>query len=183
MNKAAFLDRDGVINKKAPGDGYITRAEDFELLPEVPEAIVLLNRAGFLVIVVTNQRGIARGLYSQADLADIHNKMKNDLAAMGARIDDVYSCPHDREPPCACRKPSPGMLLTAAAEHDIDLQNSWMIGDSESDREAGIRAGCRTVAISSHTPFANEVTQDLQAESLLAAAKKILSLAGTLLSS
>ncbi len=105
MNKAVFLDRDGVINKKAPGEGYITRAEDFEFLPRTAEAIALLNRAGFLVIVVTNQRGIARRLYSQSDLAQIHDKMKNDLAAAGARLDAIYFCPHDKEPRCTCRKP------------------------------------------------------------------------------
>jgi len=183
MNKAAFLDRDGVINKKAPGEGYITRAEELELLPGVADAIVLLNRSGFLVIVVTNQRGIARGLYSQADLAQIHGKMKNELAAAGARLDAVYFCPHDREPPCPCRKPAPGMLLAAAAEHHIDLPNSWMIGDSESDREAGTRAGCRTVTISDQSLPVEDAFQDLRAESLLAAAKKIVSLAETLPSS
>jgi D-glycero-D-manno-heptose 1,7-bisphosphate phosphatase len=177
--KAAFLDRDGVINKRAPGDGYITRPQEFELLPGVAEAIALLNRAGFLVIVVTNQRGIARGLYSQSDLAQIHAKMKNDLAAAGAHLDAIYFCPHDREPPCDCRKPSPGMLLTAAAEHDIDLSNSWMIGDSDSDREAGRRAGCRTITISAQTSSHEDDSRNLHAESLLAAARKLVSLPET----
>src|SRR5664279_3200557 len=134
MNEAAFLDRDGVINKKAPDDGYITRWEDFEFLPGVADAIALLNRAGFLVIVITNQRGIARGLFSLADLTRIHVNMSEKLAVSGAHLDAIYFCPHDKDPPCACRKPAPGMLLAAAAEHNIDLKKSWMIGDSDSDR-------------------------------------------------
>ena len=178
MNKAAFLDRDGVINKKAPGDGYITRGEDFQLLPGVADAIALLNRAGFLAIVVTNQRGIARGLLSLDGLAQIHAKMTTKLAAAGARLDAIYFCPHDKEPPCTCRKPAPGMLLAAAAEHHIDLPNSWMIGDSESDREAGKRAGCRTITIAPQ-PAPTEGNSDLFAESLLAAAQRILSLPET----
>ena len=178
MNKAAFLDRDGVINKKAPGEGYITRSEDFQLLPGVAEAISLLNRAGFLVIVVTNQRGIARGLFTHSNLSQIHDKMTRDLAASGARLDAVYFCPHDKEPPCDCRKPSPGMILTAAAEHDIDLCNSWMIGDSESDREAGNRAGCRTFMISPQPPNPGN-DAGLSADSLLGAVQKIISFAGT----
>jgi histidinol-phosphate phosphatase family protein len=177
--KAAFLDRDGVINKKAPGEGYITRAKDFEILPGVPEAIKLLRRAGFLVIVVTNQRGIARGLYTVSDLSQIHAKMKSDLEASGAHVDAIYFCPHDKEPPCSCRKPAPGMLLTAAAEHRIDLPNSWMIGDSESDKEAGSRAGCRTVTVSARSLFADNKNIDLTADSLLDAAQKIVSLAET----
>lgn len=177
MHKAAFLDRDGVINKRAPGEGYITRPEDFQLLPGVPEAIAFLNRAGFLVVVVTNQRGIARGLYSLSGLSQIHNKMNSDLAAAGARLDAVYFCPHDKEPPCACRKPAPGMLLTAAAELHIDLPSSWMIGDSGSDREAGIRAGCRTITIAAQFLPEPGDARNFQADSLLAAAKKILALA------
>jgi histidinol-phosphate phosphatase family protein len=179
VHKAVFLDRDGVINKRAPGDGYITCSQEFELLPGVTEAIALLNRAGFLVIVVTNQRGVARGLYSQSDLTQIHSKMKNDLAVAGAHLDAIYFCPHDREPPCDCRKPAPGMLLTAAAEHHIDLPNSWMIGDSDTDREAGCRAGCRTITISTQTPSHEDDSRNLHTESLLAAARKIVSLAGT----
>jgi D-glycero-D-manno-heptose 1,7-bisphosphate phosphatase len=147
MKKAAFLDRDGVINQKAPGLGYITRWEDFHLLPGVAEAISLLNAADFLVIVVSNQRGIAKGLVSTAVLDEIHANMRNALLSSGSRIEAVYYCPHDNFPPCKCRKPAPGMLLTAAREHDIDLPNSWMIGDSLSDVQAGQRAGCKTILL------------------------------------
>jgi D-glycero-D-manno-heptose 1,7-bisphosphate phosphatase len=175
MNKAAFLDRDGVINKKAPDDGYITRWEDFEFLTGVADAIALLNRSGFLVIVITNQRGIAKGLFSVADLTRIHINMSEELASTGAHLDAIYFCPHDYDPPCSCRKPAPGMLLTAAAEHQIDLKNSWMIGDSDSDREAGTRAGCRTMTVSMQ-PVSADKGSELFAESLLAAVRKILSL-------
>ena len=176
MKKAAFLDRDGVINKKAPGNGYITRSQDFQLLPGAVESIKLLNQAGFLVIVVTNQRGIATGLLSGEALAQIHAKMSTELAADGAHLDAIYFCPHEIEPPCTCRKPAPGMLLTAATEFHIDLHNCWMIGDSESDREAGRRAGCRTITIAPQ-PLPATNNSDLFADSLLGAVKIILSLA------
>lgn len=173
MIKAAFLDRDGVINKKAPNDGYIAHPRDFQLLPGVADAIALLNRAGFLTVVVTNQRGIAKGLVSPGDLTQIHAKMSAELATAGARLDAIYFCPHEIDPPCTCRKPAPGMLLTAAAEHHIDLPNSWMIGDSESDREAGVRAGCRTITIAPKSaPPTGDA--DLFAESLFEAVRKIL---------
>ena len=182
MKKAAFLDRDGVINKKAPDHGYITRWEDFEFLSGVPEAIARLNQAGFLVIVVTNQRGIARSLFSLEALKRIHSEMTGKLAAAGSRLDAIYYCPHDIEPPCTCRKPAPGMLLTAAAEHHIDLHQSWMIGDSVSDREAGERAGCRTITIAP-LPVPLGERPDLFAHSLPDAVKLILTLSEPSLSS
>jgi D-glycero-D-manno-heptose 1,7-bisphosphate phosphatase len=177
MNKAAFLDRDGVINQNAPNGGYTTCWEDFHFLPGVAEAIALLNRANYLVIVVTNQRGVAKGLLTIATLEEIHNKMTAQLAAAGARIDAIYYCPHGSDQPCACRKPAPGMLLDAAKAHHIDLPNSWMIGDSVSDIEAGRQAGCKTILISS-TPESSEPTiaADLPAYSLHDAVNKLLSL-------
>jgi D-glycero-D-manno-heptose 1,7-bisphosphate phosphatase len=147
MNKAAFLDRDGVINRNAPIGEYITRWEEVKFLPGVAEAIRRLHEAGFLVVVVTNQRCVARGLTTAAEVESLHARMKNALALEGAKIDAVYYCPHEYEPPCDCRKPKPGMLLRAAREHDIDLNASWMIGDSDIDVEAGRNAKCRTVRI------------------------------------
>lgn len=173
MNKAAFLDRDGVINQSGPDGGYITRWEDFLILPGVPEAIALLNQAKFLVIVVTNQRCVAKGLLSTAGLEDIHNKMTSQLAAEGARIDAVYYCPHGSDQSCSCRKPAPGMLLTAAKEHHLDLTNSWMIGDTDSDMEAGRRAGCKTLKITTDPGAAHSDTT-LFASSLPAAVHEIL---------
>jgi D-glycero-D-manno-heptose 1,7-bisphosphate phosphatase len=147
MSKAVFLDRDGVINRKPPEGDYVTRWEDFRVLPGVAEGVVLLNRAGFAVIVVTNQRCIAKGLMTVAELENMHQKMTELLAGAGASIDATFYCPHEIEPVCECRKPAPGMLLNAARLHGIDLSESWMIGDSDLDMEAGKNAGCKTVRL------------------------------------
>jgi histidinol-phosphate phosphatase family protein len=173
MNRAAFLDRDGVINRKAPPGEYITRWEDMQILPGVGEAIGLLNGAGFLVIVVTNQRCVAKGLITAAGLEAMHEQMRAELASAGSILNGVYSCPHELEPPCTCRKPRPGMLLQAAREHQIDLISSWMIGDSDIDVEAGRNAGCNTARLlgSGETESSKS---DLVAQSLLDAARKIL---------
>jgi D-glycero-D-manno-heptose 1,7-bisphosphate phosphatase len=176
MNKAAFLDRDGVINRKAPTeDEYITRWEEMHIIPGVVEAIALLNRAGFRVIVVSNQRCVAKGLVTTGQLDAMHQQMCNELGAVGAKIDGVYYCPHEEQPPCSCRKPEPGMLFTAADEHEVDLASSWMIGDSEKDVEAGRSAGCRTVRILRPGTVANS-DADVLARSLLEAARQILRL-------
>jgi D-glycero-D-manno-heptose 1,7-bisphosphate phosphatase len=155
MNKAAFLDRDGVINRKAPGNGYITRWEEIDLLPGVAEAISWLNRTGFRVIVVTNQRCVAKGLLTSHELEWIHHRMCEALASAGATVDAVYYCPHELEPPCCCRKPRPGLLLDAARKHSIALNESWMIGDSDADIEAGRNAGCRTARVLMNGQAAN----------------------------
>lgn len=174
MNKAAFLDRDGVINRKAPTeDEYVTCWEEMQILPGVAEAVALLNNAGFLVIVVSNQRSVAKGLITEAKLDSIHQRMCNELAREGSVINDVYYCPHELEPPCACRKPQPGMLLQAAQAYDIDLSASWMIGDSDKDVEAGRRAGCRTIRVLRSNEGANG-QRGWVARSLLEATQKIL---------
>jgi D-glycero-D-manno-heptose 1,7-bisphosphate phosphatase len=174
MNKAAFLDRDGVINRKAPTeDEYITRWEEMHIIPGVVEAIALLNRAGFRVIVVSNQRCVAKGLMTTSELDALHQRMCRELGAVGAKIDGVYYCPHEEQPPCSCRKPEPGMLFAAADEHEVDLTSSWMIGDSEKDVEAGRSAGCRTVRILRSGAVANG-NADVLARSLLEAVRQIL---------
>jgi len=177
MKRAVFLDRDGVINRKAAEGTYVTRWEDFQFLPGVSQAILLLNRAGWSVIVISNQRCVAKGLLTVAELESIHRKMREALAGEGARLDAIYYCPHEKEPPCGCRKPLPGMLLAAAEEHQIDLQSSWMVGDAESDMEAGKSAGCRTLRII-ETPPTEETSADGFAQTLFDASRKILSLAG-----
>lgn len=172
-SKAVFLDRDGVINRKAPGEGYVTRWEDMRFLPGVAESIALLNRVGFQVIVVSNQRCVAKGLVTSEALDGVHRRMCDWFAAAGARIDAVYYCPHEEEPPCTCRKPKPGMLLAAAREHHIDLAASWMVGDSDIDVEAGKNAGCRTARLMNATETAKDGA-DLVARSLLDAIDQIL---------
>jgi len=174
MNKAVFLDRDGVINQKAPTeDLYITRWEEMQILPGVAQAIAKLNHAGFKIIVVTNQRGVAKGHITTAELESMHERMCEHLASAGAAIDAIYYCPHELDPPCNCRKPEPGMLLHAARAHNIDLATSWMIGDSVKDVQAGRSAGCRTAQIIEENKLA-ESEADVSAPSLLAAVHKVL---------
>lgn len=172
-NRAVFLDRDGVINKKMPEGQYVTRWEDLQFLPGVANAITALKKAGFRVIVATNQRCVAKGLISLRDVDSIHKRMLAALAGENAVIDDVYCCPHEADPPCDCRKPRPGMLLSAARAHGLDLSSSWMIGDSESDVQAGKTAGCKTARILNSGETSSEAA-DVFAESLLEAVQKIL---------
>ena len=148
--KAFFLDRDGTINKYV---GFLRNIDEFELIEGVSEAIKLINQSGYLAIVVTNQPVIARGEVTWDELHEIHRKMETLLGKDGAYIDGIYICPHhpdkgfEGERPeykidCDCRKPKPGLLLQAAQDYNIDLTQSYMIGDSERDVEAGINAGC-----------------------------------------
>jgi len=173
MNRAVFLDRDGVINEKAPEGRYVTSWQDFRFLPGAARAIASLQRAGFRVIVASNQRCVAKGLITIAALDSMHQKMREELAAAGAIIHAVYYCPHENEPSCGCRKPAPGMLTAAARDHQIDLAASWMIGDSDADVEAGVNAGCKTARILRKSE-APKIPADLVASSLLDAADQIL---------
>ena len=191
MSRAVFLDRDGVINQRPPEGDYITRWEDFHILPGVAEGIALLNHAGFSVIVVTNQRCVAKGQLSEADLQQMHERMTDDLARAGANIDATFYCPHEIEPRCDCRKPAPGMLLSAARLHGIDLRASWMIGDSDNDVEAGHNAGCKTARVIATDETSSErariseatITADINASSLLDAIRQILKREGVAIDS
>jgi D-glycero-D-manno-heptose 1,7-bisphosphate phosphatase len=173
MNKAVFLDRDGVINERAPEGDYVIRWEDMRFLPGVAEAISLLNQAGFQVIVISNQRCVAKGLVSQAGVEALHQRMEQALRAEGARVDAIYFCPHELHLGCACRKPAPGMILEAARERQLDLNSSWMVGDSEIDIEAGKRAGCHTARLLRPHERAR-MDADLTGESLLDITRKLL---------
>ena len=174
FRRAVFLDRDGVINKKAPSSDYVKTWDEFSFLPGVATAIRSLNEEGFLVIVVSNQRGVAKGLVTKGHLRDIHARMVGELSRAGARIEGVFYCPHDLEDACKCRKPQPGLLIHAARAHDIDLRMSWMVGDQESDIEAGTRAGCRTILISAKRPRPVETGADVICGSLSEAVRKIV---------
>ncbi|MGC2108350.1 MAG: HAD-IIIA family hydrolase [Candidatus Korobacteraceae bacterium] len=146
-----FLDRDGVLNRKPAGGGFVTRWEELELLPKAPEAIAVLNRSQRTVIVVTNQRGIALGLFSQDDLERLHDRLCLELSTKGAHLDGIYVCPHDRGQ-CNCRKPLTGLFAQAFADFpEARPDNSVMVGDSLSDIEAGYRLGMRTVLIADAT--------------------------------
>lgn len=176
-HRAVFLDRDGVINRKAPEGSYVKNWHEFEFLPGVVEAISELREAGFLVMVVTNQRGVARGVMTEEDLTTIHARMEEELRGGRAALDGVYFCPHDIDDGCSCRKPRPGLLFRAARQHDIDLSQSWMVGDSQVDIQAGLSAGCRTVLVQAEGVegcISNGVTPDERAVSLHDAARIIL---------
>jgi len=154
-----FLDRDGVLNRQPPDGRFVTRPEELQLLPGVEDAVAALNRSGRKVVVITNQRGIALGLYSLDDLARIHSQLRERLAACGAHLDGIYVCPHD-EGQCNCRKPLTGLFEQAF--HDFPAarpENSLMAGDSLSDIEAGLRLGVRTVFITG-----NVETNSIEAE-------------------
>lgn len=173
MKKAVFLDRDGVVNRKAPEGEYVTRWTDMEFLPGARDAVRIFNDAGFLVLVVSNQRCVAKGLISIEELESMHKRMCRAFREAGAVIDAVYYCPHDNQPPCHCRKPKPGMLLEAARVHNVELGASWMIGDSEHDVEAGRSAGCNTAHVVSDKKSAH-YGADMIVTSLLDAAHKIV---------
>ena len=149
--KAAFLDRDGTI---IPETGARTADPDVEPIPGAAGAIKTLRDAGFLIVVVTNQSGVARGYYTEAELAEMHSALLATFEAEGAAIDAIYYCPHLPEGTvaeyaveCDCRKPKPGLLLRAAQEHDIDLAASYLVGDAERDVEAARAAGCKGVTV------------------------------------
>jgi D-glycero-D-manno-heptose 1,7-bisphosphate phosphatase len=144
--KIIFLDRDGVINKKAAECGYITRWADFHLLPGVVAAIRLLNNAGYKIAVVTNQRCVALGLLTCRELEDLHDKMRSELIKKGAYVSWVFYCPHDRGV-CECRKPGIALLCKVEQYVSVDKTASWMIGDSASDIEAGNSYGVKTIFI------------------------------------
>jgi D,D-heptose 1,7-bisphosphate phosphatase len=153
LNKAVFLDRDQTLIEDP---GYINHPNQVRLLPGVAQALIQLKKMGYLLVVVSNQSGVARGLVTEEALQQIHHRLKKLLADEGASLDAIYYCPFHPEgviPQYRCeselRKPNPGMLLKAAQDLSIDLSRSWMIGDSFRDIEAGLRAGCKTILIES----------------------------------
>jgi len=149
--RAIFMDRDGTISEEV---GYVNHLSRYKLLPRSIDAIRMINDAGFLAIVATNQSGVARGYFAEALVGAVHERLLSWVHEGGARLDAIYYCPHHpREGPppfradCDCRKPRPGMLLRAAREHGIDLTGSYMIGDSRVDMEAAAAAGVRPVLV------------------------------------
>ncbi|MFP3089883.1 HAD-IIIA family hydrolase [Treponema sp. TIM-1] len=165
--RAVFIDRDGTVNRLR---GFITRPEDFELLEGAAEAVLSINKAGYLAIVITNQPIIARGEATIEELELIHHKMETELGKAGALVNDIFYCPHhpDRGFPgerpeykidCDCRKPKPGLILRAAKKYHIDLSQSYMVGDDERDIGAGIAAGCRPVFLTAEYETENRLRE------------------------
>lgn len=141
MRPAFFFDRDGVVNV-SPGDGYVLRWEDFHFSEGIVDALAWLRARGFVLVLVTNQQGVGKGLMTQAGLDDMHARMQAELARHGAQFDGVYACTClATDPGCTCRKPSPEMVLRAVKEHDIDLTKSWLIGDQDRDMQMAANAG------------------------------------------
>ncbi|UUO06298.1 HAD family hydrolase [Blastopirellula sp. J2-11] len=162
---ALFLDRDGTINIERE---YLADPAQLELLPGAAEAIAAANRAHVPVIVVTNQSGVARGMFPESRIAEIHRRLDQLLAEQGASIDAYYYCPHHPKSAsavyrvdCECRKPRAGMLYAAASQHGLDLQESVMIGDKPSDLGIGRFAGCQTILV--RTGYGHETEQQLPA--------------------
>ena len=179
--RTVFLDRDGVINHDAPD--YIRSWGEFHFLPGSLSALKMLAEKKIRVIVVTNQSGVGRGLIAPETLEDMFRRMRAAVESSGGRIDDILHCPHAPDDNCRCRKPLPGMILTAAERHGIDLRKSVMVGDSARDIECGKAAGCgRTVLVRTgiHPDEAigalvrKNIPPDLVADNLLLAAKWII---------
>ena len=141
---ALFIDRDGTIIKQIDGH-YISSIEQIELIENIFPAILMLQNEGYLIIIVTNQAGINKGILSNEQVDEINQHIIQLLKKQGIDISAVYVCPHKPEEQCKCRKPQPGLLLKAAKEYDIDLENSIIIGDTDKDTEAGLNAGLKKV--------------------------------------
>jgi D-glycero-D-manno-heptose 1,7-bisphosphate phosphatase len=185
--KTVFLDRDGVINRKPPDGDYVKSWEEFEFLPKAPEALRLLKEAGMRIIIITNQRGIARGLMTERDLEEIHKRMLAELARLQASVDAIYYCPHE-EGVCDCRKPRVGLFRQAQQDFpDIDFSNSAVIGDSLKDMEAGTQLGSLTILIADETAkekllkeaFAKGIRIDVIVSSLFEAAELLITFTKT----
>ena len=145
MSGAVFIDRDGVICENR--DDYVKSWDEFRFIPGAAEALAALTATGLRLFVITNQSAIGRGIITRETVEDMHSRMLDVLRAAGARVEGVLLCPHSPEDACACRKPSEGLFLDAAKQYGVDLSESWLIGDAETDVIAGKRAGCETVLV------------------------------------
>lgn len=176
--KACFLDRDGVLNVEI---SYLHEPEKLKLEKYVPEALKLLKENGFKLIVITNQAGVARGMYEEKDILSVHEKMQELLQAHGVQIDKFYYCPHHPKftGKCDCRKPGTALFAQAEADFDIDMSRSYMIGDRLSDIQAGENALCKKTFLVKtgygiETIFANSDRSFNIAENILDAAQQII---------
>ena len=179
LRRAAFLDRDGTICEEM---GYVNHVDRLQIFPFAAAAIRQLNEAQVPVIVVTNQSGVARDIFPESLVHQVHEKMIAELSAGSARVDAIYFCPHKTEDACECRKPNPGLLERAAGEHALDLSASWVVGDRYADLEMGHAAGACGILVMTgygrgeyelhHTRWARQ--PDALAENLTEAVRRIL---------
>lgn len=163
--RAIFLDRDGTINAGVPKYERVDSIDKVELLNNSVKGLGLLATLDYINLFITNQAGLAEGLITQADFDAINDEVLRQIAPSGIQISETYICPHGEGSECDCRKPKPGLLLRAAAKYDIDLQNSWMIGDRLTDIQTGINAGTKTILVQTgaimEAPEATFVAEDL----------------------
>ncbi|HCE43377.1 MAG TPA: HAD family hydrolase [Lentisphaeria bacterium] len=173
MKKAVFLDRDGTIMFDS---GYVSDPEKVDIFEETVEALKALRVAGYLLVIITNQSGIARGYFTTDDLEKVNSRMSSLFKEHGVVFDGIYICPHRDEDRCTCRKPLPGLIFRAARELDIDVSASFMIGNSKSDVHSGIAAGCRLNFLLGGERGSLSRENTLSVDSLSAAAEIILTL-------
>lgn len=168
QQKVIFLDRDGVINHKAPENQYITSWKDFEFMPGAMQALRYFNKMGYKLVVLTNQQGVGKGMMSEVALHEIHNNMQQVLLNNGIHIEKIFYCPHLEEAACSCRKPAPGLFYRAQNEltFSIRLEEAFFIGDAPSDIEAGKRAGCQTILIGEANHLQNGYAPTYQVRTL-----------------
>jgi histidinol-phosphate phosphatase family protein len=148
MKKCVFFDRDGIINR-SPGPGYVERWEDFHIQDGFVESLKVTVAHGYVAIMISNQQCVGKGIVEKDCLENMHNKLQEELRKVaGCELLDMFYCPHLADAGCDCRKPQPGMILTAAKKHDIDLKNSFMVGDRVGDVVTGKAAGCKAILVS-----------------------------------
>jgi len=162
LQKVVFLDRDGVINVKAAEHSYITTWQDFEFMPGIFDALKYLNDTGYKLIVLTNQQGLGKQIFSEQSLLQIHENMSNELKKNGVTVDRIFYCPHTEADNCNCRKPKPGMFYKAMneADYNIDFEKSYVLGDSLGDLPAGRALGCKTIYFGNQARISGPVQPD-----------------------
>ncbi|MBD3387539.1 MAG: D-glycero-beta-D-manno-heptose 1,7-bisphosphate 7-phosphatase [Candidatus Altiarchaeales archaeon] len=176
MNRAVFIDRDGVINENR--NGYVNDWTEFNFIEGSVQAFKELAQSDYKVIVVTNQAGVGRGRMKREDVEDIHARMLAEVEAAGGRIDAVYVCMHHPDEGCSCRKPGTGLVEMASETFNLDISRSWFVGDHTKDIKAGRDSGCRTVAVGTGyggSDGSYDVKPDYEVENLLEAVNLILS--------
>ena len=164
MTKAIFLDRDGVINQERKD--YVKKLDEFRILDKTSDAINIIKNRGFLVIIITNQSAISRKLLSVETLNKIHEKLQSYLEKYGTSFDGVYFCPHIPSENCECRKPKPGLIVQAVTDFQIDLSQSYMIGNSETDVQAATNAGCKGILLKENQTLLEAVMDLFESEKI-----------------